>query len=114
MPLVPSLPPLPVTVRVLGPITIETDGEMVESPETRRERVRALLGYLVAQPGATRTQIADALWPEDERVIHSQALRDIGFSGFASAEALPFPDPDAAARQTMAAFHRYFGERPLK
>jgi sugar phosphate isomerase/epimerase len=36
------------------------------------------------------------------------ALIEIGYDGFASAEALPYPDPDAAARQTMTAFRRYF------
>jgi sugar phosphate isomerase/epimerase len=36
------------------------------------------------------------------------ALRDIGYDGFASAEALPYPDPDAAARQTIEVFHRLF------
>jgi sugar phosphate isomerase/epimerase len=36
------------------------------------------------------------------------ALREVGYDGFASAEALPFPDPDAAARQTMIAFRRLF------
>ncbi len=38
------------------------------------------------------------------------ALREIGYNGFASAEALPYPDPDTAAAQTMAAYRRYFGE----
>ena len=61
---IPTLPPRPVTVRVLGPTAIETDGEAVESAETRRERVRALLGYLVAHPEMSRYQIADALWPD--------------------------------------------------
>jgi len=37
------------------------------------------------------------------------ALRDINYEGYASAEALPHPDPDAAARQTMAAFRKAFG-----
>jgi sugar phosphate isomerase/epimerase len=36
------------------------------------------------------------------------ALREIGYTGFASAEALPYPDPDAAARQTITAFRKYF------
>jgi sugar phosphate isomerase/epimerase len=36
------------------------------------------------------------------------ALADIGYDGFASAEALPYPDPEAAARQTIDAFRRYF------
>lgn len=38
----------------------------------------------------------------------ADALRESGYDGFASAEALPYPDPDAAARQTMAAFRKYF------
>ncbi len=36
------------------------------------------------------------------------ALQDIGYQGFASAEALPYPDSEAAARQTMKAFRQYF------
>lgn len=36
------------------------------------------------------------------------ALRQIGYDGYASAEAFPLPDPDAAARQTIEAFRRYF------
>jgi len=35
------------------------------------------------------------------------ALKDIGFGGYASAEALPYPNPDAAAEQTMAAFREF-------
>jgi sugar phosphate isomerase/epimerase len=36
------------------------------------------------------------------------ALRDINYNGYLSAECLPWPDPDAAASQTMQAFRRYF------
>jgi len=36
------------------------------------------------------------------------ALRDIGFSGYASAEAFAYPDPDEAARLTMVAFRKHF------
>ena len=36
------------------------------------------------------------------------ALQEVGYAGFASAEALPYPDPDAAARQTATTFRRYF------
>ncbi len=35
------------------------------------------------------------------------ALRSIGYEGFLSAEAFPYPDPDAAAAQTMLAY-RYW------
>jgi sugar phosphate isomerase/epimerase len=33
------------------------------------------------------------------------ALRDIGYQGYLSAEILPLPDPEAAARQTIASIH---------
>lgn len=36
------------------------------------------------------------------------ALRDIGYDGYASAEALAYPDPDSAAAQTIAAFRQWF------
>jgi len=38
------------------------------------------------------------------------ALRDIRYNGYASAEALPYPDPIAAAEQTIKTFHRCFRE----
>lgn len=36
------------------------------------------------------------------------ALRAIDYHGYASAEALPYPDPLGAARQTIAAYRKYF------
>ena len=36
------------------------------------------------------------------------ALREIRYDGFASAEAFPLPDPEAAAKQTIEAFRQYF------
>ncbi len=38
----------------------------------------------------------------------ANALRQSGFSGYASAEALPYPDSDSAASATIAAFRRHF------
>ena len=38
----------------------------------------------------------------------ARALREIGYDGYASAEALPYPDSDKAAAQTMAAFRKLF------
>jgi sugar phosphate isomerase/epimerase len=35
------------------------------------------------------------------------ALADIGYNGYLSAEILPLPDGDAAAAQTMAIFHKF-------
>ncbi len=36
------------------------------------------------------------------------ALKECGYSGSLSAEVFPLPDGDAAARQTMESFHRWF------
>lgn len=36
------------------------------------------------------------------------ALRDIGYERYASAEALPYPDPLGAAQQTITAFRKLF------
>jgi sugar phosphate isomerase/epimerase len=38
-----------------------------------------------------------------------QALREVGYAGYLSAEILPLPDSDAAARQTMKAFKTLMG-----
>lgn len=40
------------------------------------------------------------------------ALEEIGYEGFASAEAFPYPDSDAAAAQTIEAFRRWFHPTP--
>ena len=37
------------------------------------------------------------------------ALREVGYDGYISAEALPYPDPDEAARLTIEAYGKYFG-----
>lgn len=37
------------------------------------------------------------------------ALREVGYAGFLSAEALPYPDSGQAAAATIEAFRRYFG-----
>ena len=37
----------------------------------------------------------------------ARALDEIGYDGYASAEALPYPDSDRAAAQTMAAFKKF-------
>ena len=36
------------------------------------------------------------------------ALKEIGYAGYISAEALPVPDGDTAARQTIASFRKWF------
>ena len=36
------------------------------------------------------------------------ALREMNYAGYVSAEVLPLPDSETAARQTIASFHRWF------
>jgi len=38
----------------------------------------------------------------------ASALKEMGYDGYVSAEAFPWPDPDAAALQTMKAFRQFF------
>ena len=38
----------------------------------------------------------------------AEALRDIRYAGYLSAEVLPLPNPERAARQTMRAFRQFF------
>jgi len=47
-------------------------------------------------------------WGHTEVAPIVQALRDIGYQGYISAEALSVPDPEAAAAQSAASFRKYF------
>lgn len=40
----------------------------------------------------------------------AEALREVGDLGYLSAEVLPRPDPETAARQTLACIQQFFGE----
>ena len=40
-----------------------------------------------------------------------RALRDINYTGYVSAEAFPYPDPDSAARQTIESFRKLHPQR---
>jgi DNA-binding SARP family transcriptional activator len=65
---VPTPPARTTEVAVLGPLEIVRDGQAVTDGDVRRERVRALLSYLVGHRATTRTAITAALWPDlDER-----------------------------------------------
>jgi hypothetical protein len=35
-------------------------------------------------------------------------LKDIGYAGYVSAEVLPLPDSDTAAKQTIESFRKWF------
>jgi LuxR family maltose regulon positive regulatory protein len=62
-------------LRLLGPVELARDGALVDAPDWRRERVRSLLAYLVLHGTASRSEIADALWPRLDAEAQSRNLR---------------------------------------
>ncbi|MGH9212499.1 MAG: BTAD domain-containing putative transcriptional regulator [Acidimicrobiales bacterium] len=67
----PAPPRRSTYLAVLGPLSLHRDGpdgEEVVDPDLRRQRVQALLGFLVANRRTTRSQLMAVLWPDlDER-----------------------------------------------
>lgn len=61
---VPMPPDVPVSVSLLGSMTLHHDGRPSSHPAWRRERVRALLLYLVLHGPASRDRVAYSLWPD--------------------------------------------------
>jgi LuxR family maltose regulon positive regulatory protein len=72
---VPAPPPHTTDVCALGPLEIERDGEAVTDPDLRRERVRALLAFLVSHRTTTRSAIVGALWPDLDEKAAANNLR---------------------------------------
>jgi LuxR family maltose regulon positive regulatory protein len=58
-----AAPPHRVAISVLGPAVLARDGDVVDDPNWRRPKVRALLLYLVVHPHPRRDQVIDDLWP---------------------------------------------------
>jgi DNA-binding SARP family transcriptional activator len=76
--LVESIPVRPAEQRrlaVLGDTRLSIGGVSVDSADWRRERVRALLTYLVLHPNCTREQAMAALWPDSADVSARRNLR---------------------------------------
>jgi LuxR family maltose regulon positive regulatory protein len=61
---VPAPPARAADVRVLGSVEVERDGAVVADGDLRRERVRALLSFLVGHRATSRAAITAALWPD--------------------------------------------------
>ncbi|HYZ97467.1 MAG TPA: BTAD domain-containing putative transcriptional regulator, partial [Acidimicrobiales bacterium] len=65
---VPAPPSDLTEIAVLGPLALTRNGEPVIDANLRRERVRALLAFLVGHRTTTRAAIMAALWPDlDDR-----------------------------------------------
>ncbi|HEY2159647.1 MAG TPA: sugar phosphate isomerase/epimerase family protein [Isosphaeraceae bacterium] len=105
--------------------TVEAGVTLLRSLKTRNVRLLADLFHMNIE----EADIASALRAGREHIGHvhfvdsnrrpagcghldyapiARALSEIGYEGFASAEALPYPDPDAAAARTIESFRRFF------
>jgi DNA-binding SARP family transcriptional activator len=72
--------PVPPTARLelklLGPtIELRRDGDLLDAPEWRRERVRSLLAHLALNRPCNRERLALDLWPELDAEAQSRNLR---------------------------------------
>ncbi len=72
---VPGRPVDNVRLRVLGSMELIHGGQIVQDARIRRDRVRALLQYLVLHPTAWRAQICAALWPDRDEATARNNLR---------------------------------------
>lgn len=61
---IPVPPESTTELRLLGASDLLIDGAPIDHPDWRRERVRALLTYLVLHPDTTRERVMAALWPD--------------------------------------------------
>ena len=71
----PAAPPARLELRVLGPMQLRRNGVLVVAPELRRERVRQLLGYLLAHDRPTRAAVTADLWPDLDESAAARNLR---------------------------------------
>jgi len=72
---VPVPPAIALRLDVLGSAELRRGGNPVDVPGWRREKVRLLLLYLLVHRGATREEIAAALWPDHDGVRAGHNLR---------------------------------------
>ena len=72
---VPSTPQHALRIDVLGPLTVFRDGVEVDDTNSRRTRVRQLLGYLVVHHQASRHQLTAELWPDLDEADAARNLR---------------------------------------
>jgi DNA-binding SARP family transcriptional activator len=72
---VPAPPADHTDIAVLGPLAVARNGEPVTDGDLRRERVRALLAFLVSHRTTSRAAIIAALWPDLEERAAANNLR---------------------------------------
>ena len=62
-------------LRLLGPMELRCDGELVDLPEWQRGRVRSLLAHLVLERPVSRERLATDLWPSLDTDAQARNLR---------------------------------------
>jgi LuxR family maltose regulon positive regulatory protein len=60
----PARPAAAVRIRLLGPLEVHHDATPVDTPESRRTRVRELLSLLAVERTISRDRVVDLLWPD--------------------------------------------------
>lgn len=105
--------------------TIEAGSKFLETLETNSVKLLADLFHMNIEEGNLEESILN--WGHNIGHVHfadsnrrpmgfghtsmteiAEALKTIGYSGYASAEAFPYPSPDAAAEQTIKEFGKWF------
>jgi len=71
----PTQPATHLEIGVLGPLVLRRDGAEVHDPLLRRQRVRQLLGVLVAERTVRRDRVLELLWPDRTPAAASTNLR---------------------------------------
>lgn len=72
---VPARPDGTLELRVLGPLELRREGNVVEHPDLRRSRVRGLLQLLVAKRSLRRSEIFELLWNDLDEPAAGNNLR---------------------------------------
>jgi DNA-binding SARP family transcriptional activator len=72
---IPLQPSSTVELRLFGGTKLLIGGSPVETADWRRERVRALLTFLVLNPETTRENVMAALWPDADTASARRSLR---------------------------------------
>lgn len=71
----PTPPTQSIRIKTLGQLDVDVDGAPTHDPNWRRERVQALLAWLVLHPATSRDRAATALWPDLDRDRSAKNLR---------------------------------------
>ena len=105
--------------------TVEAGAKFIDTLKTKNVKLLADLFHMNIE----ETDLAESIYSFGNYIAHvhfadsnrrpvgfghtematiAGALKEIEYSGFVSAEAFPYPDPNAAAKQTILSFKKFF------